>query len=61
MAQLEQLSAAAREQAFDTTIAGPWMKRWALVHENRHTANLQPDGSMHGWGGGIKKEPKAEL
>ena len=26
--------------AFDTTIAGPWMKTWPLVHANRHTAKL---------------------
>ena len=25
---------------FDTTIAGPWMKKWPLVHSNRHTATL---------------------
>jgi len=55
VAQLERMSPQAVEAAFDTTIAGPWMHRWQLVHENRHTANLQADGSMHGWGGGIKK------
>jgi len=25
---------------FDTTIAGPWMTRWNLIHHNRHTANM---------------------
>ena len=25
---------------FDTTIHGPWMKRWEIVHHNRHTASL---------------------
>jgi ectoine hydroxylase-related dioxygenase (phytanoyl-CoA dioxygenase family) len=25
---------------FSTTIAGPWMRNWPLVHENRHTAQL---------------------
>ena len=25
------------EEVFDTTIAGPWMKAWPLVHRNRHT------------------------
>ena len=35
------------------------VRRWTLAHENRHTANLQPDGSMHGWGGGIQKTQDA--
>ena len=35
----------------DTTIAGPWMHRWDMIHHNRHTDNLDPDGGMHGWGG----------
>jgi len=25
----------------DTTIAGPWMTNWSLIHHNRHTAKLQ--------------------
>ncbi|XP_078000823.1 uncharacterized protein LOC144453411 [Glandiceps talaboti] len=25
---------------FDTTAPGPWMKRWEIVHHNRHTAKL---------------------
>eukprot|EP00746_Dinoflagellata_sp_MGD_P167190 gnl/MRDRNA2_/MRDRNA2_97624_c0_seq1.p1 gnl/MRDRNA2_/MRDRNA2_97624_c0~~gnl/MRDRNA2_/MRDRNA2_97624_c0_seq1.p1 ORF type:complete len:423 (+),score=74.57 gnl/MRDRNA2_/MRDRNA2_97624_c0_seq1:96-1364(+) len=25
----------------DTTIAGPWMTNWNLIHHNRHTAKLQ--------------------
>lgn len=43
---------------FDTTIAGPWMHTWSLVHHNRHTANLDPDGGMHGWGGGELGQPR---
>ena len=33
----------AEEQAssFDTTIAGPWMRAWPLVHKNRHTDTLR--------------------
>ena len=27
----------ADEDALDTTIVGPWMSRWPLVHRNRHT------------------------
>ena len=31
---------------FDTTIHGPWMKRWDIVHHNRHTESMkQNDGS----------------
>jgi hypothetical protein len=26
------------EDEFDTTLHGPWMKRWEIVHHNRHTA-----------------------
>ena len=56
-AELARVEAAGKEEGrfdeddeLDTTIAGPWMKRWDLVHHNRHTANLG-DG-LHGWGGG---------
>lgn len=37
---------AKNEDFFDTTIPGPWMKKWELVHHNRHTkALLEHDGS----------------
>ena len=29
----------------DTTIAGPWMRTWPLVHGNRHTATLSAESS----------------
>ncbi len=25
------------DEEFDTTISGPWMAYWEMVHENRHT------------------------
>ncbi|KAK7488659.1 hypothetical protein BaRGS_00020112 [Batillaria attramentaria] len=28
---------------FDTTIQGPWMKKWEMVHQNRHTATLSDE------------------
>ncbi|XP_076463677.1 phytanoyl-CoA dioxygenase domain-containing protein 1-like [Babylonia areolata] len=28
---------------FDTTIQGPWMRKWELVHMNRHTDALEED------------------
>ena len=28
------------EDEFDTTLHGPWMKRWEIVHHNRHTASM---------------------
>ena len=28
----------AEDRDFDTTISGPWMDRWELVHHNRHVA-----------------------
>lgn len=43
----------------DTAIAGPWMKRWPLVHENRHTATVDPDA--HGWFDEQHSAPKSEL
>ena len=33
------------------------MNRWKLVHENRHTANIDPGGGLHGWGGGELTKP----
>jgi len=40
------------DPAFDTTIAGPWMHTWSLIHHNRHTDVLGPPDTFHGWGGG---------
>lgn len=35
---------------FDTTIQGPWMKKWDIVHMNQHTSKLTEDlfSSWHG-------------
>ena len=41
-AQIGALGAA--HESLDTTIAGPWMHTWPLLHRNRHTANLPPKG-----------------
>lgn len=30
---------------YDTTIAGPWMRRWPLIHQNRHTVTLGDGGA----------------
>jgi len=47
-------SAAAEEDPFETRICGPWMDRWPLVHQNRHTdhwlklnAGTTPEERMH--------------
>ena len=32
------------DDAFDTTVAGPWMTRWEIVHHNAHTAAFQSSG-----------------
>lgn len=29
---------------FDTTIVGPWMERWEIMHHNRHTAAYEKNG-----------------
>lgn len=36
------------DDAFDTTIAGPWMDQWPIVVHNRHTMRHQ-QGSVQGW------------
>jgi hypothetical protein len=40
-----------KEAEFDTTIPGPWMKKWEIVHHNRHTAvmaKIEKDaGTLH--------------
>ncbi|KAK7104220.1 phytanoyl-CoA dioxygenase domain-containing protein 1-like [Littorina saxatilis] len=33
----------ADDPKFDTTIQGPWMRRWEMVHMNRHTDVLSDD------------------
>jgi hypothetical protein len=33
-------SAQATLDEFDTTITGPWMTAWPIVHQNRHTRAL---------------------
>lgn len=38
----------AEDADFDTTIQGPWMKKWDLVHHNQHTAKLT-DGKQLSW------------
>lgn len=34
------------EDSFDTTVHGPWMKRWEIVHHNAHTASMESDQDM---------------
>ena len=34
------------EDVFDATIHGPWMKRWEIVHHNKHTASMDSDQDM---------------
>lgn len=34
------------EDNFDTTVHGPWMKRWEIVHHNEHTASMESDEDM---------------
>ena len=32
-----------RTEEFDTTIQGPWMKKWDIVHVNQHVGSLTPN------------------
>ncbi|CAF1179707.1 unnamed protein product [Didymodactylos carnosus] len=38
--QIPELKNKVESDPFDTTIAGPWMNNWPIVHHNRHTAAL---------------------
>ena len=42
--QAEEVSYTESEE-FDTTIHGPWMKRWEITHHNKHTAAFNEGGS----------------
>jgi hypothetical protein len=33
----------AEDADFDTTIQGPWMKKWELVNHNTHTDKMKED------------------
>lgn len=39
-AAIPELKERKPDDPFDTTISGPWMHRWPIVHHNRHTAKL---------------------
>uniref|UniRef100_A0A7S4VUJ7 Uncharacterized protein n=1 Tax=Alexandrium monilatum TaxID=311494 RepID=A0A7S4VUJ7_9DINO len=40
----------------DTTIVGPWMQTWSLLHHNRHTAKLdEPEADAEGESGGKRR------
>ncbi len=38
--EIPELREKQEDDAFDTTISGPWMHNWPIVHHNRHTAKL---------------------
>ena len=38
--QITELKERQNNDPFDTTISGPWMHNWPIVHHNRHTATL---------------------
>ncbi|XP_005105567.1 uncharacterized protein LOC101849867 isoform X4 [Aplysia californica] len=44
----EELKGKEDEDEFDTTIVGPWMKKWEMTHTNRHTARLT-DETLASW------------
>ena len=43
--QIPELKAKQEDDPFDTTISGPWMHNWPIVHHNRHTAKLKSNSS----------------
>ena len=42
--QLQEQAVDFQGNDFDTTIHGPWMKRWDIVHHNKHTESLASGG-----------------
>jgi hypothetical protein len=34
------------DNEFDTTIAGPWMKKWKITHVNRHVQAIIDSGEV---------------
>lgn len=36
-------------EEFDTTVSGPWMRRWEIVHVNQHTNALDVVGDGVSW------------
>ena len=43
--KLQQIRNQKEDDPFDTTISGPWMHNWPIVHHNRHTATLTANSS----------------
>jgi hypothetical protein len=43
--QIPELKEKEDDDPYDTTIAGPWMHNWPIVHHNRHTAKLTTNTS----------------
>lgn len=41
--EIPELKDKVENDPFDTTISGPWMHNWPIIHHNRHTANLKSD------------------
>jgi len=38
-----------QDPEFDTTIAGPWMGQWEIIHHNKHTAQYKDPGDGETW------------
>lgn len=39
----------AEDDDFDTTIQGPWMKKWEIVHVNQHVSKLDKNADYATW------------
>lgn len=53
--KLQEEAVGYEKEAFDTTIHGPWMKRWKIKHHNKHTDALTTDGSS--WHSHMSRDP----
>lgn len=43
--QIPELKEREVDDPFDTTISGPWMHNWPIVHHNKHTVKLTSNAS----------------
>ncbi|KAH3859334.1 uncharacterized protein LOC127871842 isoform X2 [Dreissena polymorpha] len=48
---MKDLTPVAEDDAFDTTIQGPWMKKWEIVHVNRHVEKFDMSKDLLTWHG----------
>ncbi|WAR18383.1 hypothetical protein MAR_000221 [Mya arenaria] len=51
VADMNDVIPKAESEDFDTTIQGPWMKKWDIVHVNQHVSKLDQNQDYATWHG----------